>query len=71
MHFVAVNPATKSNSCQECGNIKVRDNSNRMIDARWTSAPDISQHAHETEPFRARNAIAYIGVASASFHTLF
>lgn len=69
MHFVAVNPFAKSNSCQDCGNI--RDNYNRIIDARWTSAPDISQHAHETEPFRARNSIAYIGVASASFQTLF
>lgn len=42
MHFIVVNPFTKSNNCQECGNIKVRDNDNRIIDARWASAPDIS-----------------------------
>lgn len=48
MHFVVVNPFTKSNNCQECGNIKVRDNDNRIIETRWISAPDISQHASET-----------------------
>jgi len=51
--------------------LKVRGNYNRIIDARWTSAPDISQHASETEPFIARNTTAYVGVASASFQTLF
>lgn len=71
MYFVVVKPFTKSNNCQECGNIKVRDNYNSIIDARWTSAPGISQHASEIEPFIARNTTAYVGVASASFKTLF
>lgn len=71
MHFVVVNTFTKWENCQECININVRENHNRKIDARWTSAPDIIQHATETKMFLARNATAYVGVGSSSFQTLF
>lgn len=71
VRFVVVNTFPILDSCQKCANVNARENDNRIIDARWTSAPDISQHASETELFLARNTATCVGVGSSPFPTLF